>query len=247
MGLSLRILSAAPQPTFDAVSVKPAPSLFGPGTGRKGPPHFTIDPKRLAVRRLTLKQIISRAWNVPEFQVSGGPGWTDTDRYDIDATTETPAGKEQMMTMLRAALTDRFRLHFHRETKNVLQYALVVAKNGPNYGPHFHRAEGGTPGGTAQKQPGQTPLYGKSMRDLAFFLSDNRQMWDPDAGGQPGGADAPVLDETGLTGLYDMLLTYARRGDWLAVFERDLGLKVEARKMPTEVFAIDSAVRPSGN
>lgn len=253
LGFTLHLLSAAPQrtptaiPTFDAVSVKPASSLFGPGTGRKGPPPFTIDPKHLAVRRLTLKQIISRAWGTPESQVSGGPGWIENDRYDIDATTESAAGKEQMMIMLRAAVTERFHLQFHRETKGVLEYALMVAKNGPKYGPHLHQAEGGAPPGTAHKRPGEIPLYGKSMKDLAYFLSDNRQMWDPDVGSQPRSDEPPVLDETGLPGQFDIVLTYAPRRDWLTTFERDLGLKLQPRKIPSEIFVIDGAGKPAAN
>jgi len=57
----------------------------------------------------------------------------------------------------------------------------------------------------------------------------------------------PVLDETGLTGRYDIILNADSHEDWSAMLEHQLGLKVELRKVPREIIVIDSAVKPSGN
>ena len=85
-------------PMFDVASVKLSSSqISGLGGGRKGPPPFTTDPKRLAARGVTLKRLISHAYTVEESRVSGGPAWTENERYDIDAKTESPATREEMM------------------------------------------------------------------------------------------------------------------------------------------------------
>ena len=233
-------------PIFDVASVKPSASqIAGQGGGRKGPPPFTIGPKQLAARGLTLKRLISHAYSVEDSLILGGPVWTENERYDIDAKTESPATREEMMLMLRTLLADRYHLKFHRESKAVPQNVLVVAKNGPKYGPRFHLAQDGVPPPALDKRSvGQIPLKGKTMKDFAFFLTDNQHMWDPDA---DDGAGPPVLDQTGLAGVYDIVMSSASRRDWLAVFEQDLGLKVEMRKIPSAIFVIESATRPTSN
>jgi uncharacterized protein (TIGR03435 family) len=231
------VAAAQPAPAFDVASVKPSSSEFNDaGTGRKGPPPFSTEPTRLAARGLTLKKLIAHAYGLDDSLVSGGPAWTEDDCYDVDARTESPASKEQMLLMLRTLLADRFALKFHRETKSVPEYVLVVAKNGPRYGPHLQP----TQQGSAPPPSGQIPLKNKTMKDLAFFLSDNRQNWDPGAGDGPA---PPVLDRTGLTGAYDIFLTFAPSRDFLSVFEQELGLKLELRKIPSELFIIDAATR----
>jgi len=233
-------------PIFDVASVKPSSSqISGQGAGRKGPPPFTIGPKQLAARGLTLKRLISHAYSVEGSLILGGPIWTENERYDIEAKTESPATREEMMLMLRTLLADRYQLKFHRESKAVTQNALVVAKNGPKYGPRFHLAQDGVPPSALDKRPvGEIPIKGKTMKDLAYFLTDNQHMWDPDADGRTG---SPVLDQTGLAGVYDIVMRAVSRRDWLAVFEQDLGLKVEMRKIPSAVFVIDSAATPTSN
>jgi uncharacterized protein (TIGR03435 family) len=64
-------------------------------------------------------------------QLEGGPAWIGSDRYQINAKSETPAGKDLMNgPMLQALLEDRFQLRIHRETSEVPIYALTVAKGG---------------------------------------------------------------------------------------------------------------------
>ncbi|HXS95406.1 MAG TPA: TIGR03435 family protein [Candidatus Limnocylindrales bacterium] len=214
---------------FDVVSVKPSLGDAGSGRGRKGAAPFAIEPTQLSARHLTLKGLISRAYAVDESLVRGGPGWLDSDRYDIDATIEKAASREQMLAMLQSVLADRFLLKLHRETKLVPQYVLVVGKSGPKFGPNFHTAE-------AAAQDG---LRNYTMARLAYFLFDNRDWWDPEAG--------PVLDETGLGGSYDLILNMRSRKDWLANFEQDTGLKVELRRISSELVVVDSARKPAAN
>lgn len=129
----------SPAPTFDVASVKPNKTggmgvriMFQPG-GR-----FTAD-------NITLKFLVRLAYDVQDFQISGGPPWINSDRYDIDAKADgPPEGDIRSMTeeqrkadlarrrlMIQALLADRFKLTLHKESKDAPIYALVVAKNGP--------------------------------------------------------------------------------------------------------------------
>jgi uncharacterized protein (TIGR03435 family) len=128
----------ATNPTFDVASVKPNKSgsmrtriMFQPG-GR-----FTAD-------NITLKMLIRLAYNVQNFQITGGPSWIDSDKYNIEAkATGEPEEEMRNMTeeqrkasmdrrrmMIQALLADRFKLTLHKESKDAPIYALVVAKSG---------------------------------------------------------------------------------------------------------------------
>jgi uncharacterized protein (TIGR03435 family) len=234
-------------PAFDAASVKVSTGETNqtPGT-RKGPSPFTIDPARLAIRRLTLKGIISRAYAVEDAQVTGGPGWIEEDRYDVDATVAQPADREHMLHMLQALLAQRFQLRLRKETKVEQRYVLVVGKNGPNYGPHFHASGPGAPvsGATPSFSDG---LKGYTMPKLVFFLTDNRDWWDPDTANGMRPDALPVIDDTGLTGTYDLVWNNKSRRDFLDSFERETGLKLESRKIPTHMIVVESVSRPTPN
>src|SRR5215471_7403879 len=115
-------------PVFDTASVKPNVTHEVNGEGR---PRGSIDatPGYLNVRNSTLSQCIQWAYNVSAFQVTG-PSWIDTERYDIAARASTPVPKEQLRHMLQTLLKERFKLAFHRESKEVPGHALLVAKGG---------------------------------------------------------------------------------------------------------------------
>ena len=133
-----QVFSQTPTPAFDVASVKPNKSggmgtriMFQPG-GR-----FTAD-------NITLKMLIRLAYNVQDFQISGGPAWIGSDKYDLEARAdEAPKGDMRSMTeeqrkadmdrrrqMIQSLLADRFKLALHKEAKEAPVYALVVAKSG---------------------------------------------------------------------------------------------------------------------
>lgn len=83
-------------------------------------------------RDVTVKMLIATAYQVQEFQISGGPGWIASDRFDVDGKTEdTKADFGQLQQMLQSLLEDRFQLKLHRETKECPVSALVIAKGAP--------------------------------------------------------------------------------------------------------------------
>jgi uncharacterized protein (TIGR03435 family) len=86
---------------------------------------------RLIVINMTLKDLLGVAYQVRAFQISGGPGWIDSNRYDIEAKAECSPSQQQMMLMLQTLLEDRFGLAFHHDTKELPTYELTVAKGGP--------------------------------------------------------------------------------------------------------------------
>jgi len=73
-----------------------------------------------------LKDLIAEAYRVQPFQISGGPGWLDSDEYDIDARAEASVTRERLRLMLHTLLEERFRLSLHRETREVRVYTLMV-------------------------------------------------------------------------------------------------------------------------
>ena len=85
---------------------------------------------RFSMRNVPLSLLIQLAYDVQDSQVLGGPAWTNSDRYEVDAKADGNANFEQMRPMLQSLLTDRFRLSLRRETKELPVYELAVAKGG---------------------------------------------------------------------------------------------------------------------
>jgi uncharacterized protein (TIGR03435 family) len=201
-------------------------------------------------------------------RIVAAPSWVDTERYDVAAKIEPSviddlqklnpsqisAARNQM---LQALLADRLMLALHRETRELTVYSLVVAKNGPKIqeSKPIDAVLGGSNGrgGRGGLGPGMSARSGSikgrsvTLRSFADFLA-----------AQLG---RPVLDKTGLTGLYDLDLQWTPDDNELqsppgsapngpAIFtaiQEQLGLKLEAGKGPVEIIVIDHIERPSGN
>src|ERR1035441_1668114 len=120
--------AAAPaSPAFEVATIEPS----NPITARSDRGGITVDPGRMSARRVSLKELVFEAYNVPYYQISGGPSGLYAKKSDIDARAEPPATRDQMRLMLRTLLAGRFKLAIHRESKEMRVYALTVAKNGP--------------------------------------------------------------------------------------------------------------------
>jgi uncharacterized protein (TIGR03435 family) len=228
----------AQSPAFETASVKLNVTHQTNGEGRPRP-SVNTSPGYLTIQNSTLGQCIQWAYNVQAFQVSG-PSSIDAERYDISARAAGPAGKEQLRAMLQTLLTERFKLAFHRETKDLPGYALVVAKGGPKLKES-----------TAEGEPSMKP-------DRVRMVAEHVTMsWFADVLTNP--LHSPVADKTGLTGRYDFTLEiskYAAPGmspeemsaALAECLQQELGLRVEARKLPLEILVIDHAEKtPVGN
>jgi uncharacterized protein (TIGR03435 family) len=238
---------------FEAASIKPsAPQPMG--TMRIG--VQMLPGGRISMTGVTVKIMIQQSYQVRDFQIVGGPSWMGSDRYDITAKPEGAATPEQVRLMTQALLADRFQLKFHRETKELPTYALVVAKGGPK----FHESEvvpegSDKPRGTrVSVGRGQFSLQGAAMAALANQLGqvlgrsvidktelagnyDFKLEWTPDESQgtvRPPGVDAPPPADTTGVSLFTAL-------------QDQLGLKLESTKGPVEILVIDRAEKASEN
>jgi uncharacterized protein (TIGR03435 family) len=122
--------AATESPTFEVASVKPAePQTMGMMRVRMSGGPGTPDPGQLTYTNVSLKNVLTNAYNVKGYQLSG-PKWLDTERFDITAKIPMGATKEQFQLMLQNLLAERFKLTLHHETKELPMYALVVGKGG---------------------------------------------------------------------------------------------------------------------
>lgn len=131
-------------PKFEVVSVKPCRDVDLPPGGRGGG-GANFSPGTLRIDCTTVKSLINQAYvlfanghvnPVRGASVEGGPGWINSERYQVDAKDEGPQSQGMMNgPMLQALLQDRFKLRIHRETREVPAYALTVAKGGPKLHP----------------------------------------------------------------------------------------------------------------
>ena len=88
-------------------------------------------PGSLNMRNVTLLSCIRWAYNVRDFQISGGPDWRDSERYDIVAKPAAASSEDQLRLMLRALLANRFKLTVRQDTRELPVYVMSVGKNGP--------------------------------------------------------------------------------------------------------------------
>lgn len=108
---------------FEVASIKPSNSTTNtvfiaassPGTFR--------------AENVWLRFLVQIAWDVRNYQVVGGPGWTGSERYDINAKAAGHQNFNKMKPMLKGLLEDRFGLKLHAETRELPIYALVTTRN----------------------------------------------------------------------------------------------------------------------
>src|SRR5579871_3603130 len=121
----------APAPlTFEVAAIKPAPPIepakIMAGKMKIG---MTVNQARVDIGNLSLADLIRIAFKMRPYQVNG-PDWMGSQRFDIQAKMPEGATKEQVPEMLQGLLAERFKLSFHRDSKEHSVYALVVGKTG---------------------------------------------------------------------------------------------------------------------
>jgi uncharacterized protein (TIGR03435 family) len=116
-------LALAATPEFDVASVRPTPPSKEHGLSL----GFRMDAAGMHIGALTLREIIAAAYRLKPYQVRG-PEWTETERFDINATLPPGARADQIPEMLQALLAERFGLVVHREKKEMPVYALLIGK-----------------------------------------------------------------------------------------------------------------------
>jgi uncharacterized protein (TIGR03435 family) len=218
---------------FEVVSVKPGDPADPSSSGR-------TTPGGLEMRNTTLKNLVRSAYRLNEYQLEGGPKWMDSAKFNIDARLPAGVPRDQIPLMMQALLADRFKLEFHRVTKTLPQYELVIAKGGPKI---EVTSEDDPKRGSSSQGDRQIKGWGMPVSTLASMLIS--------------AVGAPVTDRTGLAGKYNFILEFAplmgtpRENETLptifAALQEKLGLKLEATKGPVEVLVIDRAEKPTEN
>jgi uncharacterized protein (TIGR03435 family) len=238
--------------TFDVASIH----VSAPSTD--GHHHIWNDVHESQFRtgNLSIRELIQFAYNVPKSQILGGPDWLDAAMYDIDAKSSPevdaqlkamPADDagQQKRLMTRALLKERFSITAHEETRQLPLYNLVLAKGGAKFKPSDHAGTTIEAGRSRLHVQGSDDTMGLLTRQLAQSLG------------------RVVLNETGLTGRYDLTLRWtpddapppllngepdpnAPPGIFTAIQEQ-LGLKLESGKGPVPVLVIDRIEHPSEN
>jgi len=254
-------------PAFEVASIKENVSVSDSASVRAQPGG------RVSVSNNSLRNIIRNAYNVQNYQIIGGPDWINSVRWDIAAKAPDDAPPQQLLLMLRTLLADRFKLVIRNETREMPIYALTLARPDGRLGSQLRpssadcaaifaaaKAKGETPPPTTNGRPtcgtrttrGSMTTTGVAMRDFARNLG-------PFTG-------RPVLDKTGLTGAYDLDLTWTPEeappgpdgtappappsSDGVSLYtavQEQLGLKLDAQRGPVDVLVIDSAQRPVEN
>ena len=235
------VLDASAQVTFDVASIKENRSDERSPTGLRRSPDGGLQAQRFPARLL-----ITVAYRLQPFQLLGVPDWTNDTFYDINArpAAGSTTSREQMSDMLQALLVDRFKLAFHRETRLTDGFALVPVKSGA-LGPDLRASTVDceqTPAAAACRQvPGLNNTFvvrGAPMWSLVQELVV--------------ALNAPVVDETGLSGPYDFNLRWspdaAVTDDVPALptaLQEQLGLKLERRRTAAAFFVVDRFERPA--
>lgn len=237
LGLLACVAALAQTPAFEVATVKVAKS------GGNG--AITSDPGRLSARNVSLKELIFEAYQMPYSQILGGPAWIGSEMYDVEAKSDQPAGRDQLRLMLRALLGDRFKLTVHPEKKEMRVYTLRVIPGANKLQPAVE--------GAVKPGPGVQRFHGELSR-FAGLLAVQLSIPMPSDPGTPSratGPIVPVLDQTGLAGIYDIDVNLFSDSSadtftaWQRALREKYGLQLEAQKQPMDVLVVDHAERPA--
>jgi len=247
-------MPATANPTFEVATIKPS------DPGRPGK-IFTVRGRDVVTINTTLNDLITMAYSLHARQIAGGPGWLDSEKYDVTGRpdVEGQPSVAQLKIMLQKLLADRFQLKFHREKKELSVYAITAAKTGvkisksqadPNSLPGLFFGGAGPGGGV------NFNVRNATIAEVANTL-------------QGSILDKPVVDQTGLTEKYDFIVKFTPDAgqmagfgaagpppaannpdappDLFAAFQQQLGLRIETTKAPVDVLVIDKIEKPSAN
>ena len=291
VALAFTVSAAAQSASFEVASIKP--SNPNPPTPMAAAPLILPALGRLTAQNVTLRMLVMGAYQKQPFEIVGGPPWWNSEKFDINARAANASGTtDQILGMLQTLLADRFKLKMHTETREVPVYHLVLARGDGKLGQKMKASTDNCPDFKAQQQeqleaiakgglsalaarmpkPGEppppcsiTPLppttpgsiamkaTGQAMPTLTLILTQL--------------VGRPVVDKTGLMGLYDFELTidlqtlariYADLGvnmplppnlpeapSLMTLLQEELGLKLDSQRGPGDVLVVDSAEMPT--
>ena len=247
-------------PAFETVTIRPTIVKDGQMYGIQ----FTAT-GRVVLSSTALKSLVMFAYgNAQEMQlVDGGPKWAESDQFDINAQMDKADMQdwdklsgaqrmERMRPLLQTLLEQRFKLKGHTATISTPVYVLVQAKGGSKL------KEVPAPTLAELQEDEQRRQTNKASDPPQFGLDVTPAGWVGHAvkvqelmgglGYALSAWDKPMLEQTGLTGYYDLALKIIKQENGPTPeqqVEQQLGLRLEARNVPMKTFVIDSAERPT--
>ena len=239
----------AGRPTFDVASIHESKKETD------GHHHLINDPAVSLFRtvNLSVRDLIQFAYDLPKSQILGGPAWLDSAMFDIDAKSDASVdatlrgmpnkqARRQKQVMVQGLLADRFQLKAHQETRQLAVYALIQTKDGPKFKPSEVSGTTIDAGLSRLHVAGSDDTLGLLARELAS---------------QTGRV---VLNQTGLSGRYDLNLRWSRVDgvasdaaaadappDLFTAIQEQLGLKLQSTKGAVPVLVIEDVGMPSAN
>lgn len=240
-------------PEFAVATIKPS------DPARPGK-LFTVRGQDVVTINTTLADLITMAFDLHPKQLSGGPSWMESDKYDVTGRPSVPGQPSvaQLKIMMQKMVKDRFQLKFHNEKKELPVYTINVLKSGAKLA-------------ASQAAPGSLPglfFGGAGPAGGVAFNVRNATLAEVAQTIQTSVLDKPVVDQTGLTGKYDFTLKFTPDAsqmtgfgqrppatadnpdappDLFTAIQQQLGLKLESTKAPVEVMVIDHVEKPSAN
>jgi uncharacterized protein (TIGR03435 family) len=202
---------------------------------RMRPNAITPTPGGVTILNTSLKAVVQWAYHMQAIQVQG-PAWLDSNRYDIVAKSSEAASPERLRQMMQTLLADRFKLVFHRETKEMQAYVVTVGKNG-------HKMKPSEGEGEMDAKP-----TGKGLL-VAFTHVTLAQLSEMASSPLQG----VVVDQTGLQGAWDFTLDISNMamqtptdkedaiGMIIQVLNDQLGIKIDQKKVAAEVIVVERA------
>lgn len=247
----MKPMAADANPGIEVASIKPT----NPGAMMNK--RIRVAGNRLVMSNMTLQDLLMFAYNLEPKQIVNAPSWFNSDTYDIEIQPDQPGApsKAQWNSIMQKLLADRFQLKHHMEQRELTAYIVTVAKGGPKMTRSAIQTTGGQGGPEAAMiGPGSINAQAVSMADFAHTLRNI--------------LDLPVIDQTGLSGQWDLTLKWTpdetqlggmMRGPQppsddadappplLIALQEQLGLKLDSGKAQVPVLVLDSVEKPSAN
>jgi uncharacterized protein (TIGR03435 family) len=242
-------MAANANPAFEVATIKPSdPARPGQVVTLRGVEVITAN--------TTVHDLINLAYWLHPKQLTGGPAWTESDKFDMTGKPDAPGqpNVDQMKIMIQKLLADRFQLKFHFEKRELPVYAIRIAKNGAKITKSQDDPKG-IPGWNFGRNASGTVFTFRNSPMSQFTALLQNSM------------DKPVVDQSGLSERYDFTLTFTPDApqaaligvpppaadnpdaapDLFTAFQQQLGLRLESTNAPVDVMVIDKVEKPSEN
>jgi uncharacterized protein (TIGR03435 family) len=224
-------------PSFEVASIRPYERVNQMAHGLTA-----VSGSHVTMTGYTVSGLIQYAWDMRNYQISGGPNWIASDTYTITAKAEGDAAPPtaEIRKMVQSLLADRFEVKLHRETKEEKVYLLEAAKTGSALKPSI------APKTTMQMGAGHLVMAKVTTPVIAAMLASV--------------LGRPVIDKLGIPGEFDFTLdspdvNMGRPGpqeevpgpSLFTALQEQLGLKLEPSKGPVEILVVDHVAKPAEN